>query len=1388
MHFRNAFFKQSTACLLIALICMTVFTSAVSAEDAEHRVVQENSIYKAIDWLRQNQNDIGSWGLDDSAFVDTSEVCGYLSENALLMDNMQKSVDWMESLEITNNDIGARILPFIKGTDKGDYITSTIIESQNKDGGWGIANGYESDILDTIMVLEALVNLSDIDVSVLKNAVNYIIGVQNKNGCWSYLDGDDGEISLTAQVVIALSNFQKKINLTSDQLQTSMRKAGEYLVSVQKTDKTWGTDEASIKDTLLAFQAVLNTLGADFADSVDASIIGVQDNNGSWYGSPYLTALAIKAITYYKDMPYAKINEITLLKDENGSKIECYNYNAYEAFEIQVDATYANIDAELLYFVKLSDASFISLQIEEQAAWNTKNCVPGNYSIIVQVKDKSTGLIVSGSEKQFTIAPSFKVSTVIVTTDKKNTRIDTPVTVNSEVTVVTESNIDRTLDLKLTVTNEDIVVASESNTVECTSVNQVKLIKGISFEPDVTSVKEYTFEVQVAEDSNIVFEADTLFKVLPPIPPTRIDISQNLDKLVLYPGDDSVSASFKLLGEGTPEGPQRVPIDLVLILDSSGSMSGTPWTKTKEAAKNVADMIQDEDRCAVVRFASSASTQVSLINDKEFVKKSITDMSFSGGGTAMDAGIQQALGEVKDVSTEREVVFMLLSDGVPNSQSAVYTKVSTAIQKGIKIFTLGLGGVNGAFMQDIATKTGGTYKYSPTAQDLNTIMTDLAGEIFDTAGKNVIFETTIPSNQMTVDTAQILPVPSAVINNEDGSKTLKWTMDKLVMGEEKVFEITYNGANLVSDTNVLLTKNTKLTYNDRNGTEVIENIQDLQIPVSKYLIDSEVLTNKQTYKANENMEITNITKNMTSYSSTLTGEVIISDSDGNRVAVAESDISNTWLANESKELSFIWNTSNTMAGKYKVQVVWREEEKIISFSECNFEIVIDEDITGTITTEKMSYSANESVNITETIKNNSINSIIDEMIVSTYVCDSSGTTLWSKNTVTSEILPLGKAVLKNTWNTGKNKPGTYTVTMAVYQEEAGFVLDSAIFEIVSGTEGIQGISGSIEIPKNIINSKEAVDFSYKITNTGNMELTEVISRIRIIDTLSMETIGTMTKNNDLSVAQSVYVDETWIHEPIGKGVYMIVLDAVLSNGEEVTLDSGYIMVEKPAVLDSEALKYTLFSASDIYMYTSRTTVNGDVHSNNIIQSAGSVLTINGICSSGEVPNMWVQSINIVESLTGAEPIEMPNAVNEIKEIAAIDAEVSDNLQITDYGTGIELDNSVISSNAVQINGTNLTSSGYIVSRNNISFNVGNLRSANDTGIVICSSDGDININTSKAEIKGTLYAPNGTVYINVSDFKLTGRIIAKKIVVNCSTFDVASTEQDIDLLDPTINH
>ena len=1172
MYHKTAFKKRLLALALAVGMLNSSIGITTCLADA---TPQENSISKAVNWLNANQNEDGSWGKSDISFIDTSEVSDYIAKNNIPGDSLQRSSAWMEGLEVKNNDIAARIYPFIKNVDKHTSIKNDLLKSQNIDGGWGIAEGYESDVLDTVLILNALLSDPNTESTVMQKAAAYLINAQRINGSWSFNESSEPVTSLTARTAITLSLFQSKTNLTSTELQTSMRKAGEYLVSIQKSDKTWGTDETSIVDTLLSYRAVLDTVGTDAVDTVDTSIINAQGTDGSWYGSPYITALAIESISEHMNMPYAKINSIKLLKNVDGTKAECYSYNAYDTFEIQVDGTYSNTDAKLLYFVRQKDGNVFSAQTDGLPGWNTKNSVPGDYSVIVQVKDNNSGRIIAEQEKPFVINPTFEVGNVMISTDPEDTRVNNPCDVNTEITLVTNSNIDKTLNMKTSVLDGTTVIKQDERIIETKASDQIAKEASVSFTPDVSVPKDYVIRTEIYDGTDKLTQYETVFKVLPPPSPTRIDASQGLNKEILYPGSDSVTAQFKLDGVGTPEMPQRNPVDLILCIDDSGSMewgnndwsSSKPWRIdfAKDAAKRVIDLLQTQDRGAVVEFAGGAWIQKDLTGDKDLLKTGISQTPSSPwDGTDIALGLSKSMGILDQKSTSgRDKVIVLLSDGGSDRYSAI-TKANQAKAKGYKIYSIALGaGADQYLMSTIAQITQGKYAYSPTMEQLDSMMNILAGDIFDTAGKSIVLESTIPENGMTVDASKIMPSPTSITNNSDGTKTIRWTLDRVVMGQEKQFEISFDGTNLISDTEIMLTKDTKLTYLDRNNTSVTVNMPDLKIPVNKYLLDSRVNTDKSVYTADENVNITNTAKNLTDYPATLTGKAEITDANGNLVKLLTSNIASTWNVGESKTMDFSWNTGKTITGTYKARITWSEGDKVISVAESSFTIAADKSVSDTVTVDKQKYTADDEVNISEIVKNDSTNNIEKGLSVKTSIKDPEGKIIWNSDNMLNELLPTSQISVKNIWNTAKNAPGQYVVTMEVYRGDAKVNSSSAAFEIVSDSEGIMGVSGSLQVLQKNIYPADAVGFSYTVNNTGNVKLSDITARIRIIDTATKTVLGTITDKINIDVSSDSSSEKIWTHETLKTGTYMVILDAILSDGNEIPLASSYINVENP---------------------------------------------------------------------------------------------------------------------------------------------------------------------------------------------------------------------------------
>lgn len=1135
------------------------------------------SVNNGVQWLIKAQNPSGNWGdYTEKDIPDTTEIAEFLNETGQAPLSVNRAVYWLQNLNPSNNDFSARTMPFIT-QQTHDEVLSALTACQNPDGGWGLAEGYESDILDTVIVLNSLIKEDQADASIIKNGLGYILQNQNDDGSWSYTRGDAGSVSVTARAVLLLNKCALKTGLASDDLTIALRKAGEFLVAQNLADPSRYSEEM-LTGTLLAYRASMNSVGPNSVGPVEDAIINEQQPDGSWHTDAYATLLAIQALKEKKDAPLAKIDGIKLFQQVNDEKVESYSFNAYESVIAEVYGQYDS-GVKLQVFVRCPDGLSVIAESDGQFSWNTKNSVTGKYYMVAQLKDINKGTVISSVEKQFDVLPSFNISNVIIKTGPQWARVNSPAGVSVNVSLFNQSNIDRQVDARTEVYGPDgTVIASASETVSCASLDQLIALKPLSFTPDVSVEKEYTIKVLVYDNQAQVAEGQTIFKVLPPPAPTRIDAGQILDKTLLYPGSNNMTTTFKLTGEGTPEMPQRKPVDLVIVIDDSGSMEwgNTDWSYTrpnrmdyaKEASKHVIDLLHPLDRGAVVEFAGTVWTQQDITDDKQLLKKRIDQTPPSPwNGTAIGLGLSQAVKVLDGKSApERDKVILLLSDGGETSwsYSNVINQAVIANQKNYRVCTLGLGsGADQNLLKAIAATAQASYAFSPTMEQLDEIMRALAGEIFDFAGKKVVFTTTLPVNGMAVDTAAIQPVPDSVVTNSDGSKTISWKFDSLTIGQEKTMQVRYEGSGLLPDTTVILTNATKLTYLDKNDNLVTVDLPDLTIPVSKTSIATNITTDKQQYTANDQVAITVDTKNLSDYGSTLTGLVEITDMDGKTVEVISPGTEIYWNAWESKTFSYSWNSGQVIAGTYKIRVVWSEGNKFIASVEIPFKVGSDGGITNSVTTDKVSYASNETVGIHETVKNTGSNAILTDLTVKTQVLDQAGQVLWDKATPVQEIMPGASLQIKNAWSVAQEIYGDYSVASAVYQGDTVLCQDSAQFTVTSSNQTGQGVSGRLDVFTRNISPNEDVAIQCTLTNQGNSELTGIQRRITVVDPATGEVIDTITDTVNLALNETVSDTITWTHGLLQSGNYLVAYAVTLESETIVPLASSYFSVEQP---------------------------------------------------------------------------------------------------------------------------------------------------------------------------------------------------------------------------------
>ncbi len=111
-------------------------------------------------------------------------------------------------------------------------------------------------------------------------------------------------------------------------------------------------------------------------------------------------------------------------------------------------------------------------------------------------------------------------------------------------------------------------------------------------------------------------------------------------------------------------------ISVVLVLDVSGSMSGTPIASLKSAVNSFADsMLETENgvncKVSIAAFSGSSSVVCGSTKYRSNVYSASAGLK-SGGGTNFEAGLSDAYSILKADDTAKKKILVLMSDGCPN--------------------------------------------------------------------------------------------------------------------------------------------------------------------------------------------------------------------------------------------------------------------------------------------------------------------------------------------------------------------------------------------------------------------------------------------------------------------------------------------------------------------------------------------------------------------------------------------------------------------------------------------------------------------------------------------------------------------------------------------------
>ncbi|HIX16392.1 MAG TPA: VWA domain-containing protein [Candidatus Hungatella pullicola] len=185
------------------------------------------------------------------------------------------------------------------------------------------------------------------------------------------------------------------------------------------------------------------------------------------------------------------------------------------------------------------------------------------------------------------------------------------------------------------------------------------------------------------------------------------------------------------------------PTDIVLILDRSGSMAGSPLENMKIGADTFIDIIDEStdssqdgtigsgSRIGIVSFAETATADTQLITSVADLKTAVDGIT-AGGSTNHADAFETAMGLFDPLSSNAKVMVMF-TDGKTTAGPPPSPVAAAARAMGIVIYCIGLIGSDGidvAVLNDWATDPDASHvAVTPDEQDLEQLFADLAANI-----------------------------------------------------------------------------------------------------------------------------------------------------------------------------------------------------------------------------------------------------------------------------------------------------------------------------------------------------------------------------------------------------------------------------------------------------------------------------------------------------------------------------------------------------------------------------------------------------------------------------------------------------------------------------------